>query len=54
MPKPGGVMDARGMSQLSNRLLGTSIPLKDYPEKPLEFEFDRTGGKPGKLQYMLY
>lgn len=54
MPAPGGVMDARGMSQLANRYLATQIPLENFPEKPLEFEFDRTPGRKDKLHYMLF
>jgi hypothetical protein len=54
MPAPGGVMDAEGMSRLANRAFGSSIPLVDYPEKSLTFEFDRTTGKTGKLSYMLF
>ncbi len=54
MPEPGGVMDAKGMSRLANTNLGTNIPLIDFPEKPLQFEFDRTSGRNDKLHYMLF
>ncbi len=54
MPKPGGVMDGNGMAQLANRELATKIPLGNLPIKSMEFEFDRTSGRMGKLNYMLF
>ena len=54
MPAPNGVMDTMGISMLANKYLETNIPLKDFPEKPLYFEFDRTTGRPGELRYMLF
>lgn len=55
VPLPIGVKDARGMTQHSNALMGTTLPLEDpFPENPLHFEIERSNGRTSKIHYMLY
>jgi len=55
VPLPIGVKDARGMTLHSNDLMGTALSLKGpFPEKPLNFTFERSNGRTSKIHYMLY
>ena len=57
MPKPRGVMDAKGMIEISNRQLGVSVPDREKflwaPVRNIEFTYARTESRTDQLHFIL-